>query len=314
MAWKNYSNKKSATLDTETRKDAYETITERLLEMIEKDGVLPWSKPWDMQGNYPCNLQTKKVYSGSNVFTLWFQQMNKGYETSWWVTYNQAKALGGQVRKGEKGTVCVKWIVGDKKDKETGEATGDKFFKPMVFTVFNVAQCDDLEDKIPTKEERTIEPIEHCEKIGSMMLEPIEIRHGGDRAFYRPSEDFIQLPPRNAFHDVTEYYSTRFHEMVHSTGSTKRLNRASLVDLVAFGDTNYSKEELVAELGAAFLCAHAGINNTASEKNSAAYLQGWSRKLREDKKLFYNAAKEAQAALDYIIGKQNSPEETTEEE
>jgi antirestriction protein ArdC len=276
-------------------------ITERILGIIEESGVLPWSQPWDLAGELPRNLRTKKAYKGYNVWSLLFEQQKKGYTSSWWVTYKQAQALGGSVRNGEKSTVGVNWHPVPKKDKETGEETGEVFMKPSLFWVFNFDQCDDL--VLPEKPQRCVEPLDHCEKIGSAMALPIEIRHGGDRAFYRPSEDFIMLPNREQFHSTTEYYSTRFHEMVHSTGHEKRLNRSTLVDMVAFGDQNYSKEELVAELGAAFICGFTGIENTASLKNSAAYLKGWSEKLRGEPKLFTSAASAAQKALDYILGK-----------
>jgi antirestriction protein ArdC len=287
--------------DTE-KKDMFQEITDRIISLIETNGHLPWSRPWDLMGEMPRNLKSKKAYRGYNTWMLLFEQQKKAYKTGWWVTYNQAQEMGGNVRKGEKSTMIsfYQWV--PKKDA-TGQETKDKRPFMKCFWVFNVDQCENLEDRVPVPTTRENGTIDHCEKIGAAMQRPIEIKHGGDKAYYRPSEDYIQLPERNQFHDVTDYYLTRFHEMVHSTGHKERLDRATLVDMVAFGDQNYSKEELVAELGASFLCAFTGITSAENEKNSAGYLKGWASKLKEDKKLFTSAASAAQKALDYILGK-----------
>lgn len=281
--------------------DVFQTVTDKIIKMIEENGTLPWTKPWSTVDEFPRNLRTGKIYHGSNVWILSVEALDKGYTEPYWVTFDQAKALKGSVRKGEKSTVCVKWGFAPKKDKVTGEAIPGEmrpFNSP--FRVFNVAQCDDL--VVPTREEREFVPVVECEEIGTKMEVTVGIKHGGDRAYYEKVQDFIMLPPRERFVDVPEYYSTRFHEMVHATGHKNRLNRPTLVDAVKFGDQNYSKEELVAEMGAAMVCAATGIENLASLRNSAAYLSGWAQKLKEDKHLFTSAATQAHKAADYILG------------
>lgn len=280
--------------------DLFQIVTDKLIRMIEENHTLPWTKPWNTVDGYPRNLKTGRFYQGSNIFILSVEALDKGYESPYWVTMNQANYLGGQVKEGEKCTYCLKWRFIPKKDKNTGEEIGGMRPFAYSFRLFNIAQCEGLE--VPGTEERDFADVVACEEVGKKMPVPIEIRHGGDKAYYDKTNDRIQLPFKKRFVDVPEYYSTRFHELIHSTGATKRLNRPTLKDAVTFGDQNYSKEELVAEMGAAMLCAATGIENTASIKNSAGYLKGWASKLGEDKRLFTSAATQAQKAADYILG------------
>lgn len=321
---------------TYTPVDMDAETTTRMLDLIEKTGSLPWSRGWDVQNETPRNITTGQAYQGGNVFIFLVEQLAKGYTDPYWVTVKQARTKWGcpeckkalretkslpkfcktgdcpTPNKGEKGTHGVFWKPWFVEDKITHEKKFVKLF-PRCFVVFNVCQFPAGKIPVPTKEEREFIPILECEEIGSKMEEQIDILHlAQSKAYYRPSEDKIVLPLREQFHSQAEYYSTRYHEMGHSTGHKKRLNRASLVDAGAFGDPIYSKEELVAELVAAMLCSRTGINNEASDKRSAVYLKGWGQKLREDKTIFLKAAREAQKAVGYILGEKYEAKEDTE--
>ncbi len=321
-----------ATKSTE-RFDIDMAITEKMLALIEQNNVLPWVRGWDAGKNAPVNLVTKVPYKGMNVLFLAIEQIAKGYELPYWLTVKQARIKWGCEtckkaekmpkycptgecpipKKGEKATIGVfykPWFV---EDKETGEKVYKRSFA-SAFWVFNVAQFIEGRLPLPAQEERVFTPVLECEEVGLKMEIGVKIDHiSQSRAFYRKEEDRIVLPLREQFHSVPEYYSTRYHEMVHSTGHTDRLNRPTLVDAVAFGDQNYSLEELIAELGAAMLCSRTGIGNEASEKNSAGYLKGWASKLRQDKTIFVKAARGAHKAVSYILGESPSEKEENPE-
>lgn len=317
--------------DTKERFDIDQVTTDKMLALIEKNETLPWVRGWDMTKDSPINLVTNVAYRGANVFIFLFEQLAKGYEMPYWLTVQQARGKWGcpvckkaekmpkycatgecpVPRKGEKATVGVfykPWFV---ENKETGEREFRRTFANP-FWVFNVAQFIEGRVPVPKIEERVFVPILECEEVGLKMDVGIKIDHiSQSKAFYRQSEDRIVLPLREQFHSVPEYYSTRFHEMIHSTGHKNRLNRATLVDAVAFGDQNYSAEELVAELGAAMLCARTATANEASERNSAGYLKGWASKLKQDKTIFLKSARGAQRAVSYILGEKYSEKEET---
>jgi antirestriction protein ArdC len=207
----------------------------------------------------------------------------------------------GSVKRGEKATPVVFWKVTEytTEDVDTGEEETRKGFVLRYYNVFNVEQCEGIEYPMPTVVHNNIQPIDECECIVvNMPMAPI-IRHREPMAYYRPSEDVINMPERALFNSSEEFYSTLFHEMTHSTGHEKRLNRKTVTDLCPFGSTNYRKEELCAEMGAAYLCGIAGIENRTID-NSAAYINGWLSKLRRDPKVLVNAAAQAQKAVDYI--------------
>jgi Antirestriction protein len=284
--------------------NVYEIITERLLQEIEK-GTLPWHKPWkNALGEEAANLVSKKSYRGINRFLL--SQMP--YERPYYLSYKQAQDLGGNVKKGEHGTPVIFWKMNTySKKEEDGSEHDEKGFLLRYYTVFNIAQCEGVEKHLPASKpvEGTALPAhDRAEAIVTGFHTRPTITHkAGDRAYYQPSIDSIVMPERTQFQSQAEYYSTLFHELTHSTGHTSRLNRPTLVDMVHFGDTNYSKEELCAEMGAAFLCGEAGIENEAALKNSASYLDGWRRKLKGDSKVVIHAAAQAQKAADFILGK-----------
>ena len=268
----------------------YEIITDRIMKKLE-EGTVPWRRPWNASAGLPKNLLSRKEYRGINVFLTGSQ----GYESPYWLTFKQAKALGGCVREGEKGTPIVYC---DTFKKEVVGKDGELAEKQMSFlryyTVFNMAQVDGVEAPASGIVERPFNPIRECEKVVADMPHPPVMKQGvGGRAFYRSSEDVVYMPR-------AEYYSTLFHELVHSTGHETRLNRRPSTERRSFGDEAYSKEELVAEMGASFLCATAGIED-ATLDNSAAYIQGWLKALRDDKKLVILAAAAAQKASDYIL-------------
>jgi antirestriction protein ArdC len=270
----------------------YEIVTEKILAALEQ-GTVPWRKPW--QAGIPRNAITNRPYSGINALLLG----TTPYSDPRWLTFKQCSAKGGKVRKGEKSTLVVFWKIQDVSKEEDGEIAEKQIPLLRYYLVFNVEQCDGLD--LPKLETRKVDAIAEAEAIITNMPNPPSIAHdGGARAFYRPQLDSIHLPTRSRFDSTGEYYSTLFHELSHSTGHQSRLNRQTLTEVVPFGSETYSKEELVAEFGAAFLCGHAGIETTLD--NSAAYIKGWLKTLRSDPKLAIIAASQGQKAADHILG------------
>ena len=277
--------------------DVYQIITERIIEKLES-GTVPWHKPWCSVGA-PQNLMSKKLYRGINVWLLTMQ----GYTSPYWATLRQINELGGQVRKGEKSTPVVFWRVyvdgvevkPGEAEPETQEAEGQgrRRFVLRYFSVFNTEQCElpvSISEKLPLP--RQLDPIEACEKILAAMPNPPEIQHAGDQAFYSPLTDLITIPPRGLFESAEEYWATLWHEEGHAVGHPKRLNRESIKEAAPFGSATYSVEEIHAEMTAAYLCGITGIENRTID-NSAAYLAGWARRLRADRKLIIRAAAQA---------------------
>ena len=278
--------------------DVYEIITARIISQLES-GTVPWHKPWNVGPHGgPQNLVSKKGYRGVNVFLLSCMP----YTMPYWVSYKQAQQLGGHVRKGEKSTPVVFWKWLEKENLKTGKP--DKIPLLRYYRVFNVSQCDGIDGKIPQVDEQEVEsfePIAECERIVETMPDRPDIRHGMDGGFYQPSNDFVGMPDRERFDSPESYYSTLFHELTHSTGHTSRLNRKGIVTVAGFGSQTYSKEELVAEMGASFLSGHVGIEADTID-NSASYIASWLKRLRDDKKLVVQAAAQAQKAVDFIRG------------
>jgi antirestriction protein ArdC len=261
-----------------------------------QQGTVPWKKPWNTQSNMPRNIVSKKEYKGVNVFLLACQE----YSSAYWMTYKQCQERGGYVKQGQKSTPVIfwKWIDGKKDDPDAGSG---KIPLLRYYSVFNLEQTEGISSPVEEQVHNDFDPIGAAEQvIANMPLKP-DIQHMGNRALYRPSTDTVTLPPQHTFSSPEEYYSTAFHELTHSTGHQIRLARKSILDPSFFGSHEYSKEELVAEMGAAFLCGHCGIENNTIE-NSAAYLQGWLKALKNDKTLLVHAAAQAQKASDYIMG------------
>ena len=279
----------------------YEVMTKRIVEMLES-GTAPWRKPWVAGG--PRNLVSGKAYRGLNVFLL--TAAGARYSSAYWLTFKQALDKGGNVRKGESGLPVVFWRFpepGTQNDDQAAEESSSSRRGPLLryATVFNVEQCDGVE--APKQEVRTFSPIDEAERILSEMPNCPPIRHGGSQAFYVPSLDYVQLPSREAFLSPEHYYSTAAHELGHATGHSSRLDRPGITDgAMAFGSHSYSKEELVAEMTAAFVCGAAGLDNSSVLDNSAAYLASWIKVLKGDSRLVVSAASAAQKAADYILG------------
>ena len=274
---------------------AYQIVTDRITKLLE-EGTCAWTRPWAKASGMPRNLFSQRAYRGINVWMLGAQS----YASPFWATFAQVKQAGGTVRKGEKSTPIVFWKVGVGEDEETGKVR--KTFLLRYYNVWNSAQIEGV--AIPQVEEDPIfehTPLEQCEKLVGNYPTPPSITYGSNQAFYRPSTDSVHMPDMQSFMDIDGYYATLFHELGHSTGHTDRLNRPTLVDAVAYGTPRYAKEELIAEMTAAYLCGVCGIDNSTVD-NSAAYLKGWLTCLRDDPKMLVQAAGQAQKAADYIQG------------
>jgi antirestriction protein ArdC len=279
---------------------SYERITNHIVSLLEQ-GTVPWHKPWRVETGLPRNLVTKKPYRGVNPFLL----MAMGYESPHWLTFRQAIQLGGTVKKGEKACPVVFWKPMEMTDTESGKV--EKIPLLRLYFVFNVAQCEGLKNA-PATEAETFAITEAAEIVAGMPQPPI-VKHGMTRADYSPSNDTVGMPERKRFDTEDAYHATLFHELVHSTGHEKRLKRLSITERNGFGSDPYCKEELIAELGSAFLCGHAGIVERTID-NSAAYLEGWLKRFQEDKTLIVYAAAQAQKAADFILGHKPESEVT----
>jgi antirestriction protein ArdC len=277
----------------------YQVVTDRVIALLEQ-GTVPWHKPWHGGDQLPQNLVSRKPYRGVNVFLLHAMS----YESPYWVTFKQAQELGGNVRKGEHACPVVfwKWLDTDERDPK-----GNAKQVPMLryYSVFNVAQCDGLKVPVIEDQGRQHSTIETAEKIVAGMPKRPEVRQGQSRAYYSPAGDYVGMPSPEAFDNGEAYYNVLFHELTHSTGHQSRLNRKGVAgeegEWSAFGSNSYSKEELVAEMGAAFLCGHAGIVERTLD-NSASYVASWLQRLKDDVRLVVQAAAQAQKAADYILG------------
>lgn len=286
------------------RTNFYDDITNKIIAELEK-GHFPWVQPWDAPSTkaqlaMPKNASTNRAYSGINVLILWGEVIEKAYTGQSWLTFRQALALGGHVRKGQRGTTVIyadRFVPDDAKRRAAqsgGEARAIPFLKR--FTVFNTDQIDDLPDEIataaPPPPPGTIEPrVEALIKATG-----IDFRIGGNRAFYMPTQDYVQVPPPPAFFEPINWHRTALHELGHASGHSSRLNR----DLSgSFGSRKYAFEELVAEMNAAFCCASLGITPTVRH---ADYLASWLEVLREDNRAIVRAASLASKAADYLLG------------
>ena len=272
--------------------DIYSEVTARIIEQMES-GVIPWQKPWVASGKAVSHA-TGKPYSLLNQLMLG--------RPGEYLTFKQCQAAGGKVKKGEKSSMVVFWKWIEQEDEETHEKKEVPFLR--YYNVFHIDQCEDVTAKHTT--ETTFpdgaEPLAAAQEIiyDYLSREGVNLSHEeGDRAFYRPSTDEVVLPLRKQFMSTAEYYSTAFHEILHSTGHSKRLNRLSKPSF--FGTEDYSKEELVAEIGAATLVNYVGLESSSSLRNNAAYIQNWLKVLRDDKRFIVSAAGKAEKAVNLIL-------------
>lgn len=282
------------------RFDIYEMVTNLIIERLVK-GVVPWQMPWKSGGAIPRNLVSKKGYSGFNFWYL----LSFGFERPFFLTFNQVKTLGGSVKKGSKSYLVVFWKLFDVEKEDKTEQI------PMLryYRVFHIDDIEGIpEGKIPDtgSHDHDFRPIEACEKLVNGWKDAPAVRYGQTRAAYAPARDEILMPDPRTFFDDEKFYSVLFHEATHSTGHRKRLNRHEKFSDHRFGSRDYSMEELVAEMGAAYLCGLCGIENKTID-NSAAYIQSWLSKLKSDNRFIIQASGYAQKAVDYILENQTEP-------
>lgn len=297
---------KSASSSLKT--DVYTRITNRIIADLEK-GTRPWLKPWNIgnMGSVTRPLRHNGApYQGINILLLWADAMDKGFSSSIWMTYKQAESIGAHVRKGENGSLVV---YADRLTCTESNDKGEEIEREIPFmkgyTVFNVEQIEGLPAQYSVKSEPEAEPFPLIEKAEQFFNRTgAKFQYGGNRAFYASIQDFIQLPPPPAFRNAESYAATKAHELIHWTGNRERLTREFGK---RFGNSAYAREELVAELGAAFLCADLGITPEPREDH-AAYLAHWLNILKEDKRAIFSAASHAQKAADYLHGLQGRKE------
>jgi antirestriction protein ArdC len=300
-------------MSTQTdRKDVYTRVTDRIIFDLEQ-GIRTWMKPWSVEhtaGRISKPLRHNGTpYRGMNILLLWGEAMAKGYAAPIWMTYKQAQETGGQVRKGEHGSLVVYAnSITKTETNEKGEDTEREIPFMKGYTVFNVEQLDGLPSHYYAQSANPLPLSERIENADRFITKTAAtIHHGGNRAFYAPARDAIQLPPFEAFKDKESYYATALHELTHWTKHERRLER----DFSAkrFGDQGYAREELVAELGAAFLCADLGITPEIRDDH-AAYLGHWLNVLKEDKRAIFSAAAHAQRAADFLCSLQQQQRES----
>jgi len=299
--------------DTIERADIYQRITDRIAAAIEA-GAGEWRMPWHPGGGgaapvLPVNAATGKPYRGVNTIVLWATAQAEGYPSAVWATYRQWAELGAQVRKGETSSPVVFWKISDTEEQDDADDRAEDGRPSRVFArgyaVFNAAQVDGYAaPALPVLPET--ERIDHAEAF--FAATGIDVRHGGNRAYYRPGEDRVQMPPFEVFRDAVAYYAILAHEATHATGHPSRCAR----DLKGrFGEEAYAAEELVAELGAAFLCADLALA-PEPRPDHAAYVASWLKVLRGDKRAIFTAAAKAQAAADWMHAQQETgAQETT---
>jgi len=285
------------------KQDIYTTVTNRIIEQLE-EGTRPWLKPWNtshLEGRITMpTRQNGENYNGLNILLLWDAVIQKGYTSNQWMTFRQAKELGGCVTKGQKGEQVV---YANKMVKTTEDHEGNELEQVIpylkTYTVFNVEQIDGLPDTYYTKPEATHSDVTKDEQLEQFFTGTgATIRSGGSRAYYSPSQDHIQMPYIESFKDAESYYATLSHELTHWTKHESRLDRD--FGGKRFGDEGYAIEELVAELGSAFLCAHLGITPEV-QPDHADYLNSWLKVLKTDKRAIFTAASHAQKAVDYVL-------------
>jgi len=289
--------------DTTERKDVYSRITVQIVEHLEK-GVRPWIRPWNAEhaaGRITRPLRhNHQPYSGINILSLWMSALSQNFVAPIWMTYRLATELNAHVRKGEKGSLVVyaNTITRTEHDDKTGEDIEHEIPYMKGYTVFNVEQIEGLPEIYYAKAVPARDPVarvEHAEKFFASL--GATIRHGGNRAYYAQEPDYVQMPPFEAFRDAESYYATLAHEATHWTKHPDRLNRD--FGRKIWGDEGYSREELVAELGSAFLCADLELRQEPREEN-AAYIATWLEALKNDNRAIFAAAAHAQRAADYL--------------
>lgn len=287
--------------------NVYQMVTDRIIEQLHK-GIIPWHQPWtgaSLEDGGAVNYITRKPYSQINQFLLG--------RPGEWLSFKQIKGLGGSIKKGEKSSFVVFFTFAKatrETTKEDGTNENVEFQYPVLryYNVFHIDQCKGIETKINEATENEVEPIDAAENVinGYLSREP-KLRFQNDKvsghAYYSPSKDMVVVPKLSQYTIVEEYYSTTFHELVHSTSPAYRCDRKSeQKGIAAFGNEEYSREELVAELGSAMICNAVGMDCEKAFKNSVAYIQSWLKALKNDNKMIVWAASRAEKAAKYILG------------
>lgn len=289
----------------ETKKNVYEMVTDRVMEQM-KQGIIPWHRPWTGAADGAINYVTRKPYSLLN-------QMLLG-RSGEWLSFKQLKERGGNIKKGAKAGMVVFYTkFSYKKDEQQADGTTieKEHTIPVLryYNVFHIEDCTGIESRLGEKPASAAEPIEAAEEIvnGYVSRENLRFRNDepSNRAYYSPALDEVVVPMLSQYADAEEYYSTTFHELTHSTMKKSRCNREAENKIAAFGSKDYSREELVAELGSAYLCTTAGLNGEKAFRNSVAYIQGWLRALANDAKMIVWAASRAEKAARYILEETN---------
>lgn len=291
-------------------KNAYQMVTDRIVEMMNK-GIIPWRKPWhygavDSGEEQAISYTSRRAYSLLNQWLLG--------EPGEYLTFNQIKERGGMVKKGAKARMVVffKQTAYKETDPETGEEKLKTYPLLKWYNVFHIKDTEGIASKIPAREDEMVTPsgpaaINEAENIIlAYLLRETSLKFHNDKpsgsAYYSPTRDEVVVPMLAQYDNAAEYYSTTFHELVHSTGKASRCNREDDKKRSYFGNADYSREELVAEMGSAMLVSHSGIDNAATFKNSVAYIQNWIASLKNDPKMIVWAASRAEKAARYIIG------------
>lgn len=303
------------TRKTTTKQDVYTRVTNKIVAELEK-GIRPWIKPWSAEHtagkiNKPLR-HNGQAYSGINILMLWASAMEAGFIAPIWMTFRQAKELGANVRKGEKGALVVYAnTLTRTEETDSGEEVEQHIPYMKGYTVFNVEQIDGLPDHYysnPAPRMDAPQRIEHAENFFAALK--ADVRHGGNRAYYSVTTDYVQMPYFEAFRDPESYYATLAHELTHWTRHETRLDRS--FGRKRWGDEGYAREELVAELGSAFLCADLEITPEVRDDH-AAYIASWLEVLKNDKRAIFSAAAHAQRAADFLTAKAGKAADATSE-
>ncbi|MCB2160481.1 DUF1738 domain-containing protein [bacterium] len=281
--------------------DIYQTVTDRIMNSLE-EGVIPWRKPFTTSFSpIPVNQMTGKAYRGINIFLLSLTGWQLGYPQNNWLTFKQARKLGGCVRKGEHSETILFWKPSQitTEDPDTKEELRQTVYIARSYSVFNIAQCEghDLGDQIVTSP-----TLGTADQVYANFPEQRPEILSGNKAAYYPKLDHIRIPQVDNFNSTAGYYTTLFHELIHATGHDTRLNRESIARASRSDEIQYAQEELIAEMGASFLCALTGIATPELTTNTTAYIQNWLKALSDDKQMVIKAASKAQKAVDFITG------------
>lgn len=294
------------------KQDVYQRVTDQIVAALEQ-GVRPWVKPWDAThaaGRINRPLRANGIaYRGINILMLWGTATERGYSAPLWLTYKQAQELGGQVRKGEKGALVVfaNTITKTEQDEATGADVDREIPFMKGYTVFNAEQVEGLPAHFYALQDPPLSGNERIEKAeGYFGNVGVAIHHGGNRAYYAQADDRVQMPPFEAFRDPESYYATLAHELIHWTKHPRRLNREC--GRKRWGDEGYAMEELVAELGAAFVCADLQLTPQPRAEH-ASYIASWLKVLKDDRRAIFTAAAHAQKAADYLAAQQIEEED-----